>query len=657
MKKQVKKNITIGAIISIVLILFIVLMGSGAIKFPLSIYGSGLTITSISKNIDVISPSTLLSGVWFLINARSNGGQSLVGTITPTDMKGEIGYESEFPLTIEASALDEKVEYKIQNTATPIFTFSKVETNSPSGCSSTAYFVDNAPSCPSGTSYEIKIVQARIGTSYICKRVCVSKVQAGVLGTIEPASAKQKIKIALTARGERIEKEIAAGSNADFNSATLGLIATAQIPGNLWTGNYPPSGQGYKGFYNIGTNIWKITSDSRVADYNAKMSEVTSYLQTQQEVTTGILICPEEKCTYKTLNDYILAIEYTMSKVNVVAGAMKQDNLAIGSSQTLINPSDPNNGKVVLDIDAQLGVADIVLKVRANWLGIKIPVGKPQILSSSCPDFKSGENGRINVQVRNIGSAEGSFVPSISCGTIKQSYTQTAVSVPSQQTREIVIPIDAVTFAGTQIDTCSIKIQDYNLASNYATSSVTCKILKPATCIENQIYIENNCIKRCVNGNKIDLKCCSSTEQMVYDTTLEGNIGGYSCLAKGSGSNKTEDGSSCKSCENYVISSIFGNFIKPSKCENNILGKLLYNNITCSLTFVKLIGVPIIFLISLLFLKDFLSKRKEKKLRKNEWLQWVISIVVSLGIAILLWFLWWLAVLLLIGLVILKFMM
>lgn len=112
---------------------------------------------------------------------------------------------------------------------------------------------------------------------------------------------------------------------------------------------------------------------------------------------------------------------------------------------------------------------------------------------------------------------------------------------------------------------------------------------------------------------------------------------------------------SCNSCEDFAISKLIGGVWKDKQCSNNLLGKIMYNMVTCSLTFVKVIGIPILFILLLVILPDIL--RKIKSIKKKEWAIWTISALISLGVSVLLWYIWYLAVILFIVLIIIKIML
>ena len=640
MVKKKKNRVLIGSIIiilSVVAIFSIIATNPDGFKF-LSVTGQGMTITSIS-NIGALTPDTDLSGKWMLINARSSGGQSLVATINPSQTESlGLGYQTEYPLTIEMESSDEQVHYKIRNTGTNIYSYELLTQQSTDSCEKNFYIPftggSDAPLCPSDHDWKIDLYNndASWDNRYICRRLCINKVQEGVSSVIEPASVKKSVKMVLTASGERIEQEIEVGRSANFYSNSLGLVATVQFPDLLWTGNYPPSGQGYKGYHQIDSGKWTITTDERLNNYIGKSPSLENYLNSL--VSGGNIFL--DKFSTSTFN-------LEVGKVNNVVTSMQGDNVQIGGSLTNIENIDGET-YATIDADAKLGVADLVIRLRADWVGIKIPFGKPDIVSAQCPDFKSGENGEIILQVKNTGTATGSFVPSIECSSVSQSYNMGITSIASLQTKTMTIPIDTGAFAGEKLDTCKIKVEDFNNPDNYDEASATCQLLKPALCIENEIYTSGNCISKCVDGAKTELMCCNNTAKLSYNPDLSGDeFNGFYCVTDDGGDNGL---GYCSDCDAYAKNLLFG-WAGASDCK----AKIFQGTFFCIFALLRLLAVPFFFIISILF-----GYNAVNKIMKGDFkvLSWSLAIIIGGLVGVLTYFAFYVGLVLLIVLGLIK---
>ena len=540
---------------------------------PLSLYGQGLTIKSMSSNVNVISQDTDLKGVWWLINAYTGGGQSISGTLTPEDTKQLIGYQTTYPLNIKVSALNEKINYIIQNTGTKVYSYSDTVIKSDCSCTSSCLLHPNANSCPSGTDYQISFSgEANFFTSYVCERHCFKKVQIGVLGTVAPSNVKGDVSVTLSNNGETITKNIEVGGSADF-VGSKGLIAQVQYPANGWTGNYPKDTSNFYAIYDIfgGKNQWTLTSKQRYVEYNSQKAVFENFISSfQQTKYSGSTVKQQYQNALSDLNNKI-------SKLNSEVIGMRSDDLSINQNQVWGNRNDQNNGKIILDTPGQLSIADLVFRIRADWLGIVINVGKPSIVQSQCQKFKAGDTSKISLKVENIGGADGNFVPSVICNNIKQTYNIFSIPINKGETKTIEVPIDAGNFApsSTSSDSCKIRVEEYNKPSNYAESYVTCSIEPPALCVEGTVDTSGNCIKKCVNGKPTQLKCCKDGESLLLDPTkLNDEFGGYYCY-NGSDGGGIITSNKCDTCLNW-FTSLFKS--KESKCETTSLIKTRWWN-------------------------------------------------------------------------------
>lgn len=134
--------------------------------------------------------------------------------------------------------------------------------------------------------------------------------------------------------------------------------------------------------------------------------------------------------------------------------------------------------------------------------------------------------------------------------------------------------------------------------------------------------------------NKDECNACYESLGCIFTPKI---IGG-SCSIKG-----------CDSCESYAISRLLP-FWKSRNCS----GGLLYNGVTCALTFVKiLLVIPLVFVFVLLFGKNILSSLKFFK-KKQDWINWIIALFFAVLLSVLMWFIYWIAILGLIILVIIK---
>ena len=535
-----KGDLTTNKVLFLVF-LFVIFIGLMFVPMVLQTsFGSGLTITSISKNVPVISSDSDLSGVWFYITAVSNGGQSIVGTLTPQETSSLSGTTTKYPLTIEANSLDEVVNYKIINTNANVYKYlvniQHSDNGYASGCKGFAFLpYRDAPSCSYATSYEIPIyIKGSISGQYLCTRICVTKKQIGTLGDIEKTNVVDEMDVALTVNGERIVKRISSiTKNADFVSSSKGLVAQVQLTQLGWTGNFPPELAQYRALYNTESNTgWTIINRDDVTNYNNVLASVEGNLATAAGTN------------YRTDQTATSYENYITGEVNRLANSASLLSATNQMSSSITNKDDVNNGKLTFSLDRQIGIGNFLIKARADWIGVVISTAKPQIVSSTCADFRAGDSGKATINVKNIGTATGTFVYYINCPTIKQSYTPSQITINAGDTKTLTIVLDANNNPSVRTDACQIIVKDYNKESNSATTNVNCNVLKPSECVESRYYNEANCIKKCISGTKNILKCCGVGEAVTWiEVNSLDEFGGYYC--KAGGNDKCTSNSQC----------------------------------------------------------------------------------------------------------------
>ena len=535
---------------------------TGYIPFAIA---PGLTVTSVSTT-SIISPDTDLAGVWFLINAITGGGQYLVGTLTPEETKIKSGYRSQYPLRIEMSPVDETVHYKIINERVPIWTYDiKVVEGDYSGyCSILLCTWKNAASCPAGTDYEVKIEGSHSAIHHtVFRRLCIRRLENAIKGRFDAPSIDYKADVTLTVAGTSITKPVSKGvPSASFYDPMGVLRATVQIPALLITGDSAPSETICTPVYNLDDRQWHVATADKYENYMMEKPTLEAALRMYAEA--------EVRCDSPSTADLRGSIDACAQRVRDVVNNFNgnvvnplitaTDSLAIGS--TIDNRNDPNNGQVTLTLNRRLTVADVLFKVRADWIGVVIEVGKPKITAIDCTkDVGSGDPGKATITVTNIGTAPGTFIASLyGCEPIIQSYSPPPQTVGAGMSTTFKISTDTQT-AGAVSKTCRVRVIDYNMATNYDEATVVCGFTEPALCRNGVYNVFGKCINLCAGGRWVEVECCD------YGVNVLPN-GTYVCGAEvcsGVGEVPPPD---C--CGDLLVSPTTGKCVRKPVCGNNV---------------------------------------------------------------------------------------
>lgn len=480
-------------------ILFVLLL-IGAAFFAhgqyLAIYEPGFTVTSVTTSPNIITPSTNLNTATFLINTVfDSGGQSIVGYLSPDEIKAESGYETEYTLTINAQAVDEVVDYPIVNQPNirmHEYSLEAIETS----------ILNQNPTCPTKSGEQV-VKQIFVTGTFTGVKYCVYEKDVGAIGYLDNPTTSFNTKISLNARGQTFTEEI---NSFDSTSAAFydndKFLASAKWTGNLVTGNMPPSESLYVATYRTDIdNAWHIADRSKLDAYTYTTSQGETALATVTQSTA---------CLNKDYAGCQANIERTLNSINTALNTLSTGSEpGIGDITTKVNPNSLTGSTLRATFDRQFGNPQVTFLVNADWIGVKFGVGQPEIISVYCPEFASGDNiGVCDVLYKNIGNAEGtfraSFIPSPG-----SSFTQQYVVTPTLLKPGESVNVQVFISHGIAVEESSmgtIKVIDINDASRYDTKSVSLTMTQPKSCIPGAEEARGQSIYKCnVAGTGWDL--------------------------------------------------------------------------------------------------------------------------------------------------------
>ena len=170
--------------------------------------------------------------------------------------------------------------------------------------------------------------------------------------------------------------------------------------------------------------------------------------------------------------------------------------IATGGLQPKIS-GDTSNGKITMELPKQFSYPMIVAKVRASWLGVVVPVGKPKLISVSSDEFKTGNDGFVKAIVSNVGDGIGSFDISLSCNNPFSSSDSIRLSgIQQQEQRTLYLKLTASVSQPTS-GTCTVTARDANQPSNIDSMAVAVKASNLAICQAGQKRTFGKYIQQC----------------------------------------------------------------------------------------------------------------------------------------------------------------
>lgn len=316
---------------------------------------------------------------------------------------------------------------------------------------------------------------------------CVYKYPKAVIGNIGDSAFKFETTVDVFAKGQTYSAKI----NQNQQSAWLGgdKVQVSWV-GHLSSGEQCPTAiaQKISSIYvnNIG---WKTVEEQYVNDYKIESASFNSFLS----LNPG----------GGELNLKNRVIQYN-NVANLAINANKGMVSAGGTTARVFSYSS-NNGSAVLSLNKLIYYPELSLRIKADWLGVAVPVGIPRITPISCESFKTGDAfaGSAEMKIKNVGDSQGSFVYGITCpSNFEQSGVSQTITLRPSEEKTVFIPIVAEATGLEEIKkNCGISVYDKNNPNNRDSASLECSVKPIITCApQGKTVCEGNVIMKCLGG-------------------------------------------------------------------------------------------------------------------------------------------------------------
>ena len=314
---------------------------------------------------------------------------------------------------------------------------------------------------------------------------CFWRTKRAELGRVEDPRTHFKSTLTLSSHGDTKTATIDSHSATSVN---IDNTIYASWTGYLGTDEECPTAQA-KGLVAMYENGWKLTDED---DWNAYKIVDMGMLGCLTDALTGAVSGGVDSCI--------------LNHDSYASRALQTEQLTfymkdIDKTSTATTSGTLTAGKVAMEIPKLLKFPTMVLRVKADWLGVIVPKGIPAIVKTSMTDVQTGEEGYVTVDVKNIGEAPGTFDIAITCDPpFSVLERPPRISVPPGETRTATGRIRAECSEDTT-GSCNIRVYEVEDPSLSATATITglCKtiILCP---IEGQKRCIGNVIEICTSG-------------------------------------------------------------------------------------------------------------------------------------------------------------
>ena len=316
----------------------------------------------------------------------------------------------------------------------------------------------------------------------------------------------------------------------------------------------------------------------------------------------------------------------------------KLDQYKIDMSNLIYDATTDNNNLYV-SLKANPYPA-FILDLDAESVGIIALEGKPEITQciQNQDDLKSGDNEVVSFRVKNAVDVDNiEFYSSILCNKGADAWS-TNFNIDGFETKTITAEINPVNpNQGDLSGTCTLKVTDLK-SGNFDSCGFDIEVEYESgiICQPNSLSCDDNLFNV--------LKCSSDGKNKAIFENCDYGCEYESGQAKCSGQPPAIDKLKCKSCDAFAMNKIFGKVFKSQSCKPTLLALPPQTVTFCLFSFIKMAVTPIVFLFTLLFGMDLLGKFKTLKGKKKGITRFLISAVIGVILATLVWFLFWVGV-------------
>jgi len=540
---------------------------------------------------------------WFLLVSEDGREDMAVGTYPSSHIK-DGDTQAAKDLKIQTEITRNSCTYTIQNTNVPIM---KVQVSDV-----VKWDVWNIPkeisNCEQKPNY-YGVYNPRLSFHVYC----FTTANDAFVGKVSAKKYDFNTKISLTTDGETKSVDI---SNSDKVSGSVPDFFTARWQGSLSTGQECPDITSISPVYDSGSVEWKLVNDLLIATYRSYHA-------------TGMKSCINDAIND---NNFAETIDSCMDRYNLLADqAQSPTTFTISGSTGVLKTGSSTFGEVVVADVQPFQFPVIGLKINADWIGIVQPITKPRIVDCDSETFKQGENGVIQVTIKNDGSGGAVSVSNKCQEPFKSVGTTPIIQIGKGQTKTVSLPITLSTKEKVS-GSCSVVVQDETDPSVKASKSCSVTAEGVALCTPNTKRCNGKLVEQCTaSGTGYELlKQCGDTESCKLDENDN-----PSCVAGGIIGKAPLPTKECDPLWKIGDTTLLPNFSKDCVGRTSLF----------------LISITIIAaIISFFLMLGFTNQRSS-----NKWLNYILSAVVAILVSVLIYQVFWYGVLAIILLIILWF--
>mgnify|MGYP000014566261 CR=1 FL=1 len=441
---------------------------------------SGYAVLSIHP-VDLVNYEThLRSKAWWLTVVQSDFSDEVVGQISADDIKDSEGNQATKDLSIRMTVDNMRCEYPIKADERIYRAEWKRFDLSPLECAVLNY--DNKDNeCKAW----ISSVDGAYGyyTNTRCKVYCVRLVPEAWHGKVGDPTLQFQSTIHVTAGDETKSGTI---NSLDQTELKIGDYVYARWIGFIDTKESCPVRDVPDALFE--NNKWNLIDPTSYDYYKTKLAGMLSCWSSVESDTTA---------------------EVCVNNVNKALMQITPANLKTPSGHYAVPSGGITNGKVVLELEKLIKLPVINMYVRADWLGVSMPSGVPDIISLSSSEYNPYTGyGLITAEIKNVGNARGSFGVYAVCPQPFSTGGTEYITLEPGETGTVKIKVYATSINTKQEATCKVyaydkanpDVKDYGYVKVVADPLLVCE--------EGATRCNGKVIEACENNGWKPIQTC-----------------------------------------------------------------------------------------------------------------------------------------------------
>jgi len=431
--------------------------------------------------VDLVDYATeVRSKAWYLTVSQNQMSDYAVGTISSEEIKDpETGAHAQKDLKIEMNVDEQTCRYSIQKVSLMYRAEWKRFDLSWWECAILDYSRAEQECAEWIGSYH------GYRQSTECKVWCFRMIPEAWHGELSTPSLSFKSTIKLTVDGETKTGVI---NRLEQTEVSFDDLAYARWVGSLSSGDECPKAKEEGVVAAYIDYSWRTTG---LEEYNRYLSAYTNFYSCVSGVNTD----DEAMYCVNNLN-------------NKLDAALMYKELRSKGGSVAYTSGTVDSGMVTIKLAKLIQYPVINMWIKADWLGIVMPYGMPDIVKAYSPPFESGKTGYIHVEVKNVGSAPGSFGVYADCPS-PLSKTETEYTPTLQPGETATVVLDIYGTSPVEVKrTCKVVAYDRAKPENRDETNVEVTLYPIGVCPEGERRCKDNTIEECINGAWQPIQVC-----------------------------------------------------------------------------------------------------------------------------------------------------